>query len=186
MQIPNAIIHIRQHDGGGHGPLIVPEYFVPIFRRAMAGKLDPNAPGRGIEVTKYPDDGSAELRYREVTSLQHEMEYLRRVYKGTGGVYYADLAYPEDTFKKEIERILLEESKRLAENSKPRAAIEPHKSFIDFGLAPDTARALQAAGYGNRASCIGASLFDLGSVMGLSLPDAQRLSQEDVKPETKK
>jgi hypothetical protein len=48
-------------------------------------------------------------------------------------------------------------------------------------LTEDIARALQTAGYGDRAACIGQSLMDLNSVHGVTLDIAQRLATDDKK-----
>jgi hypothetical protein len=186
MQIPNVIIHLRCHNGTGIGPIIAPAYTAAVLRRVFAGKLDPTAPGMGIEITPYPEDGYIETRYSDISGVEQELARLRRRYGGSNGAYFADLAWPEDTLRKEIEKLLLAEALRLREATRIKPLIAAHPSFIAFGLTEDQARALQSAGFTDRSACLDQSLIDLSSVLGITLDVAQRLSVADPKPEVKK
>jgi hypothetical protein len=181
MQIPNSIIILRLADGTGYGPLILPKYVAPVLKKVFSQRLDPSSPGGGIEVTTYPEDGFEGTRYREVFDVASEIAWLRSVYKADHKGYFVDQVFDVDSLKKEIESMLVAEAARLRAESKPKKLIQPHESFLKFGLTEDIARALQTAGYGDRAACIGQSLMDLNSVHGVTLDIAQRLATDDKK-----
>jgi hypothetical protein len=64
--------------------------------------------------------------------------------------------------------------------------VAANPTFLAFGLTEDQARSLQAAGFVDRASCVGQSLVDLASVPTITIDVAGRLSAAEVKVEAKK
>lgn len=181
MQIPNAIVTLRLADGTGYGPLIVPKYVDKVLRKVFSQRLDPSAPGGGIDIADYPEEGYSETRYREVFSVDAEINWLRSVYRADRNGFFVDQVYSAAELKVEIEKLLVAEAERLRASSRPKRLVAAHESFLKFGLSEDVARALQTAGYGDRSSCIGQSLMDLNSVHGVTLDIAQRLASDDKK-----
>jgi hypothetical protein len=186
MDIPNSLITIRCHSGMGYGPLIYPSYVSNVLRRVFSGRLEPTAAGNGVDVQPYPEDGEPTMRYRDVSSVEQEIGWLRKVYKGENGMYHVDAVWNPESLKKEFERLLVAEHDRLRQQAKPRAQVAANPTFLAFGLTEDQARALQAAGFMDRASCVGQSLVDLASVPTITIDVAGRLSAAEVKVEAKK
>lgn len=186
MEIPNTLITIRCHNGLTRGPLIYPAYVANVLRHVYANMLDITAPGKGIEVAAFPEDGDPSMRYREVFGVDQEIGWLRRLYGPSKGPTHVDAVWNEESLKKELERILVEEAARMRNAAKPKAVIAANPTFLAFGLTEDQARSLQAAGYPDRASCVGQSLVDLASVHKISIDIAGRLAEPDAKAEAKK
>lgn len=186
MDIPNSFILVRCHSGMVYGPLIYPAYVSNVLRRVFVQRLEHTAPGNGIEVQPYPENGDPSMRYREVSSVEQEIGWLRKVYKGENGMFHVDAVWNPESLKKEFERLLVAEHERLRQMAKPRAQVAANPTFLAFGLTEDQARSLQAAGFGDRASCVGQSLVDLASVPTITIDVAGRLSAAEVKVEAKK
>ena len=187
MKIPNVSVIIHTHNGLTRGELYLPEYEVAVLRVLYDSHLDKTKPGGGLEVKPYPENGDPEMQYRLVFSVPSELSFLRNKYGPKEGPRkYADAAWNEDTLKKEMERILAADFKRIQEAAKPKELAVPHATFLAFGLTAEQARTLQAAGYADRAACVGQSLVDLANVHGISITDAGRLIAADVKVEAKK
>ena len=186
MQIPNSLITVRCHNGLGYGPLIYPSYVADVLRRVFSGRLDSTAAGKGVDIAPFPEDGDEAMRYRDITSAEQEIGWMRKVYSGANGVYHADASWTPETLKSAMEKLLFAENDRLKNAAKPRAQIAVHSSFLAFGLTEDQARSLQAAGFVSRDSCVGQSLVDLASVALITIDLAGRLSVADAKAEAKK
>lgn len=176
MQIPNSIVHIRTENGIGYGPLIVPAYEAKILRKVYSGRL---ASESGLTITPYPADGNPDTRYTESDSAHSVMSFLRNKYKGDPRGYYVDQVLTVEDLEKEIDAMLAAEADRLEKASKPVEVI-PHKSFVDFGLTADQAKALQSAGYATRADCVGKSLSVLNNIPTIDVATAKRLATEDT------
>lgn len=178
MQVPNSVIHLKLATGVGYGPLYVPAYFEKIIRRAYQGRLDPNTPGKGLEITPYPENGDVCMRYREVFSVEGERAALRKLYHFDKNGFIAD-ALTDEEMTAEIEKVMVAEAHRLTRNAKPPEVILPNKSFVDAGCTSDQAVALQTAGYANRGMCVGQSIMDLNAIPGITLDLALKLIAED-------
>ena len=186
MEIPNSLISIACHNGLHRGPLIYPEYVVPVLRKVYKDMLDVTAVGKGISIEPFPDNGDPSMRYREVFSVDQELGWMRKLYGHVNGSYHADNAWTEQTLKTEMERLLMAEHERLKNAAKPKVLAVANPTFLAFGLTEDQSRSMQAAGFADRASCIGQSIVDLASIHKISIELAGRLAQPDAKAEAKK
>lgn len=176
MQIPNSIIHIRTENGIGYGPIIAPAYEAKVLRKVYAGRLSSE---NGLTVSPYPDDGNPDTRYTESDSAHSVMSYLRNKYKGDVRGHFIDQITTVEELEKELNDMLGAEADRLDRVSKP-VEIIPHKTFIDFGLTAEQAKALQSAGYATRAACIGKPLSTLNNIPSIGVAIAKRLATDDT------
>lgn len=185
MQIPNSLITVICHTGMHRGPLIYPAYVANVLRKVYVGLLDVTAIGNGIKIEAYPENGDEAMRYRDVDSPEQELNWLRKVYGGVNGIHHADAVWNEESLKKEMTKLLMGEHERLRTAAKPKAQIAANPTFLAFGLTEGQARCMQAAGFADRAACVGQSIIDLASVPTITIDIAGRLAADDAKPEIK-
>ena len=176
MQIPNSLIHIKCADGRGYGPLLLPAYFDKILRRVFSQRLDPDAPGRGITIEAYPDNGDPDTRYRVVYSVAEERGLIRHTYKADKNGFI-DEVYTDEELGAAMEKAMVAEAARITLATKPKEVITPHASYLAFGLTDTQAIALQQAGFPDRASCVGVSIMKLNA--GVPLDVAAKLLAPD-------
>jgi len=83
---------------------------------------------------------------------------------------------------------MLKEAERLTLAARPAEVVTPHQSYLDFGLLPEQAVALQLAGFADCFACMGASIMDLNNIHGITLDIAAKLiaAAPKVKLEVKK
>lgn len=174
MQVPNSLIVINCADGRAYGPLMLPSYYEKVFRRVYAQRLDPTAPNGGILVSEYPVNGNDDTRYREVFSVAAERASIRSTYKFDKNGF-VDTVFTDEELSIAITALLVKEAERLTKAARPAEVITPHKSYLDFGLTPEQAVALQIAGFADCFSCIGASIMDLNNIQGITLDIAAKL-----------
>lgn len=177
MQVPNSLIVINCADGRGYGPLMLPAYYEKILRRVYTKRLDPTAPGGGILISEYPVNGNNDTRYREVFSVAGERAAIRSAYKADAKGFIDDVL-SDDDMAKAITELMTKEAERLTKAARPAEIIVPHQSYLDAGVLPETAVALQSAGFANRTLCVGASLMDLNNIPGVTLDLALKLATE--------
>lgn len=153
MLIPCVTITLTANNNQGFAR-VVPAYYAKAFAKVWAGRYEPGK----LEVIEFADDVPDNLRYLDVPDVASAERMIESFFVAQAeGSQAADArrmlseAFPNG-LRGEIADLIRKDVVRAAASKKrAKAAMTPHKSFLDLGLSPAQACACQGRGWANAA-----------------------------------